>query len=94
VIFPLFLWKLPQTISNEISHNSGTKSLKSRFYRNIAKFGFSELGWPSLKEFGGEKAQADFLLNVSTRLTIEKGVKLLCLATAGCMTSTRMIIWG
>jgi len=39
-------------------------------------FGFSELGWPSLKEFGGERGQADFLLNVSTRLTRERGINL------------------
>jgi len=39
-------------------------------------FGFSELGWPSLDVFGGEKGQADFLLNVSNRLTIQQGINL------------------
>ena len=39
-------------------------------------FGFSELGWSSLDVFGGEKGQADFLLNVSNRLTIQQGINL------------------
>jgi len=39
-------------------------------------FGFSELGWPSLDAFGGEKDQADFLVDVSSRLTREQGVDL------------------
>ena len=34
-------------------------------------FGFSELGWSSLEFFGGGQVQADFLLNVSSHLTIE-----------------------
>ena len=45
-------------------------------YMPSKPFGFSELGWPSLEAFGGEKGQADFLLNVSTRLTIQQGIDL------------------
>jgi len=37
-------------------------------------FGFSELGWPSLDAFGGEKGQAAFLADVSSRLTSEQGI--------------------
>jgi len=39
-------------------------------------FGFSELGWSSLEFFGGEQAQADFLLNVSSHLTADQGINL------------------
>ena len=39
-------------------------------------FGFSELGWPSIEFFGGEKSQADFLYNVSTILTIDQDINL------------------
>lgn len=39
-------------------------------------FGFSELGWPSSEEFGGEQAQADFLLDLSRNLTVDQGVDL------------------
>lgn len=38
--------------------------------------GFSELGWPSMEIFGGEKAQADFLTQVIGRLTKEQGMNL------------------
>ena len=40
------------------------------------KFGFTELGWSSMEAFGGEQGQADFLLNVSSKLTIEQGINL------------------
>jgi Tol biopolymer transport system component len=39
-------------------------------------FGFSELGWPSIDFFGGEKGQSDFLNNVTSTLTIEQGINL------------------
>ncbi len=39
-------------------------------------FGFSELGWPSIDAFGGEQGQADFITQVSERLTKEQGVNL------------------
>ena len=39
-------------------------------------FGFTELGWPSLEFFGGEQGQADFLKNVSSRLTVEQRINL------------------
>lgn len=39
-------------------------------------FGFSELGWPSLEAFGGEQGQADIILHVSRRLTVDQGVDL------------------
>lgn len=39
-------------------------------------FGFSELGWPSLEAFGGERGQAEFLTRAAGRLTVERGVKL------------------
>ncbi|MBC7113306.1 MAG: hypothetical protein H5T34_04715 [Candidatus Methanomethyliales bacterium] len=38
--------------------------------------GFSELGWPSIEFFGGEKGQADFIQEVAGRLTREQGVGL------------------
>ncbi len=39
-------------------------------------FGFSELGWSSLEVFGGEVAQADFLVNASSVLTVDQGLDL------------------
>jgi hypothetical protein len=39
-------------------------------------FGFSEIGWPTRSEFGGEQAQLDFLYNLSKGLTIDQGVQL------------------
>jgi len=39
-------------------------------------FGFSELGWPSIDFFGGEQAQADFIMQVAGRLTREQGINL------------------
>lgn len=40
------------------------------------KLGFSEIGWPSMDSFGGEESQADFLREVTGRLTEEQGVQL------------------
>ncbi|RLF40237.1 MAG: hypothetical protein DRN12_05845 [Thermoplasmata archaeon] len=39
-------------------------------------FGFSELGWPSREEFGGEEAQAEFLYRCSSNLTVDQGIDL------------------
>jgi hypothetical protein len=39
-------------------------------------FGFSELGWPSIDFFGGEQAQADFIMQMAGRLTREQGIDL------------------
>ncbi|MCX5866160.1 MAG: hypothetical protein NT009_01590 [Proteobacteria bacterium] len=38
--------------------------------------GFSEIAWPALDFYGGEQAQADFLSEVTGRLTINQGVNL------------------
>jgi hypothetical protein len=40
------------------------------------EFGFSEIAWPSTDAFGGEEAQADFITEVSGRLTEDQGVNL------------------
>lgn len=39
-------------------------------------FGFSEIAWPSADEFGGERAQAEFLYIASTPLTRSRGLRL------------------
>ncbi|MDH3365866.1 MAG: hypothetical protein OEM29_07705 [Thermoplasmata archaeon] len=39
-------------------------------------FGFSEIAWPSMYEFGGEQAQADFLNASIGRLTTGQGMEL------------------
>ncbi len=39
-------------------------------------FGFSELGWPSIEEFGGEEGQADFLSDSINRLTTAQNIDL------------------
>lgn len=39
-------------------------------------FGFSEVAWSSLEALGGEQAQADFLIQLTSRLTKERGIQL------------------
>ena len=39
-------------------------------------FGFSEIGWSTLDAFGGELAQYQFLMNLSTSLTVEQDLDL------------------
>ncbi|MEO0114848.1 MAG: hypothetical protein ABIK93_05180 [candidate division WOR-3 bacterium] len=39
-------------------------------------FGFTELGWPAMTEFGGEQAQANFITQVAERLTKQQGINL------------------
>lgn len=39
-------------------------------------FGFSEIAWPSLDAFGGEQAQADFIIEATGRLTRDRGINL------------------
>ncbi len=50
--------------------------LKASDYMPGKLFGFSELGWPSSESFGGQQAQADFIIQVSTNLTRERGIPL------------------
>ncbi len=38
-------------------------------------FGFTEVGWSSMEAFGGEEAQAEFIEEIATRLTVEQGLK-------------------
>jgi len=55
------------------------------YYVEAAKYlpgkplGFAEVGWPSSVEFGGQRGQADFLEQVSGRLTTGQGLDLLLL---------------
>lgn len=39
-------------------------------------FGFSEIAWASLDGLGGEQAQADFILQATSRLTRDRGINL------------------
>jgi len=39
-------------------------------------FGFSEIAWPALDFYGGEQTQADFLSEVTGRLTLNQGINL------------------
>ena len=50
--------------------------VKAAQYLPDTLFGFSEIGWPTRTEFGGEQAQHDFLLNLSSTLTIDQGIHL------------------
>jgi len=45
-------------------------------YIEEKEFGFSEIGWSSLAAFGGELGQYQFLMNLSTLLTIDQGLDL------------------
>ncbi len=59
--------------------------IPSDYYTSIAlmmpdtPFGFTELGWSSLEAFGGEQAQYDFLINLTTSLMENEAVNLLML---------------
>jgi len=49
---------------------------KAAVYHPNVPFGFSEIGWPTYGEAGGEQGQYDFLKNLSTTLTIDQGISL------------------
>lgn len=49
---------------------------KAADYMPGKPFGFSEIAWPSLDVFGGERAQADFIKDATGRLTRDRGVNL------------------
>jgi len=49
---------------------------KAADYMPGKAFGFSEIAWPSLDVLGGEQAQADFIAQVTTRLTLDRGINL------------------
>lgn len=49
---------------------------KSADYMPGKPFGFSEIAWPSLDAFGGEDAQADFIIQCTGRLTRDRGINL------------------
>jgi Tol biopolymer transport system component len=49
---------------------------KASNYLPEKPFGFSEIGWSSLDAFGGEKGQYDFLINLSSSLTIDQDINL------------------
>jgi len=51
-------------------------------YFPACDFGLVDLAWPSSDSTGGEKGQADFLLDVATRLTRERGLQLKLLGWA------------
>jgi hypothetical protein len=55
--------------------------------------GFSELGWPALEFFGGERGQAQFLEQVAGRLTRDNGVdlRLLCWAWLHDLSDGEMV---
>ncbi len=49
---------------------------KAADYMPGKPFGFSEIAWASLVELGGEQAQADFIIQATSRLTRDRGINL------------------
>lgn len=49
---------------------------KAANYMKGKPLGFSEIAWPSFDTHGGEQAQADFIVQATTRLTRDKGINL------------------
>ncbi len=49
---------------------------KAADYMPGKSFGFSEVAWASLDALGGEQAQADFIIQVTGRLTRDRGIML------------------
>ena len=49
---------------------------KASDYMSGKPFGFSEVAWASLDALGGEQAQADFIMQATTRLTRDRGINL------------------
>lgn len=45
-------------------------------YHPDTLFGFSEIGWPTYAEAGGEQGQYQFLKNLSSVLTVDRGIPL------------------
>ena len=64
---------------SDLADNYYSRALE---YAPDKPLGFSELGWPALEFFGGETGQANFLEQVTGRLTLERGIdlRLLCWA--------------
>jgi hypothetical protein len=50
--------------------------LSASQYMSDKPFGFSEIGWPTYNLNEGEKSQYDFLINLSTILTVDQGISL------------------
>lgn len=49
---------------------------KASNYMPGKPFGFSEIAWASLEALGGEQAQADFIMQATSRLTRDRGINL------------------
>jgi Tol biopolymer transport system component len=49
---------------------------KAAAYMPNTPFGFSEIGWPSYEQAGGQQGQCDFLTDLATTLTIDQGINL------------------
>lgn len=50
--------------------------LKAAAYMPGKPFGFTEIAWPSLEDFGGEQGQVNFLIQATGRLTRDRGMNL------------------
>ncbi len=61
---------------NQINDIPSDYYLKASNYLPGKPFGFSEIGWPTYEQAGGEQGQYDFLINLSTTLTINQGINL------------------
>ena len=74
----LMLTSYPYAVSsvNRLSDIPMDYYVEASSYLPDLEFGFSELGWSSLEAFGGEESQAEFLLNASSVLTVDRGLDL------------------
>jgi len=73
LVFTSYPYALGKTNPSMIPDDYYSKALN---YMPGKPFGFTEIAWASLDALGGEKAQADFIVQVTTRLTRDRGINL------------------
>lgn len=74
LMFTTYPYALPSI--NKPSDIPSDYYLQASAYMPGKLFGFSEIGWSSLESFGGEQGQYDFLINLSSSLTVDQGINL------------------
>jgi acyl-CoA-binding protein len=73
LVFSSYPYALGKTNPSMVPHDYYSKASD---YMPGKPFGFSEIAWPSLDALGGEQAQADFITQVTGRLTRDRGINL------------------
>jgi hypothetical protein len=73
LVFTSYPYALGKTNPSKIPDDYYSKAAN---YMPGKPFGFSEIAWASLDALGGEQAQANFIVQATTRLTRDRGINL------------------